>query len=96
MSVHPQRARRDVPAPLAERMDAALAGADAVDAEAVAAAALERLRAALDCGDDRTAAYELLTADALLTDAAAAVAQDGDDVPPSLSAQAFAAILEQA
>lgn len=85
----------DVPAPLAERMTSALASADGSDAETIAAAALERLRAALDCGDDRTAAYELLTADALLTDAAAAAAQDDDDVPASLSAQAFAALLEQ-
>jgi hypothetical protein len=95
MSAHPQGGQGDAPAPLTERMESALAGADPSDAESVAAAALARLRSALDCGDDRAAAYELLTADALLTDAAAA-AQGADNVSPSLSAQAFAALLEQA
>lgn len=96
MSGHTQPGQGDVPAPLADRMESALAGADASDVESVAAASLARLRAALDCGDDRSAAHELLTADALLTDAAAAAAQDGDNAPPSLSPQAFAKLLEQA
>ena len=86
------RTADDVPPPLADRMAAALAGAPA-DADAVMRAALERLRAALALGDDRAAAYELLTADALITQAAAAAARAGAD--PVVEPQSFAALLER-
>ena len=87
-----ERTARDVPPPLAERMRAALAGADASDLGAVTHAALDRLRAALALGDERAAAYELLTADALLTQAAAAAARTG--AADEIDAEAFTALLE--
>jgi hypothetical protein len=73
-------------------MRAALGGLDDADADALTAAALARLRAALDLGDSRAAAYELLTADALLTAAAAAAADRAS--PATLAAAEFAALLE--
>ena len=86
------RTADDVPPPLAQRIGASLAGAPA-DADAIMGAALERLRVALALGDEREAAYELLTADALITQAAAAAARAGAD--PVVEPQSFAALLER-
>jgi hypothetical protein len=73
-----------VPAALHARMlEAVRASASAVDASAVttarqlAEAAVHCLRAALDQGDERSAALSLLAADALITSACEAAAADG-------------------
>ena len=87
-----ERTADDIPRPLAQRMDASLAGAPA-GPDAIMRAALDRLRAALALGDDREAAYELLAADALITQAAAAAARAGAD--PAVEPQSFAALLER-
>ncbi len=83
----------DVPAPLAARMAAALGGARPADAEACAEAGLAALGRALAAGDDRRAAFDLLTADALITAACAAAATDG--LPDALAPGRFAALLER-
>lgn len=85
----------EVPAPLAAKLDAALARADAADegvtAERFADAAFVALRAALERGGARAAAFELLTADALLT-AACAGLTDGT-LPDALAPARFHALL---
>ena len=86
----------EVPAPLAAKMDAALARADAaaegiMTAERLADVAFVALRAALEHGGARTAAFELLTADALLT-AACAGLMDGT-LPDALVPARFQALL---
>ncbi len=82
----------DVPAPLAARMADALAGAQLQDAGACAEAGLAALRRALAAGDERSAALDLLTADALITAACVRAATDG--LPDALSPERFAALLE--
>ncbi|HEX7089219.1 MAG TPA: hypothetical protein VF192_03735 [Longimicrobiales bacterium] len=75
-------ARREPRAPegLLARMDAALAGrAEPEIPEAFAGAAFSCLRAALAGGADRSAAWDLLAADALLTYACEAAAEQGPD-----------------
>lgn len=70
----------DSPAPLRTAMDAALAasaGEDVALPDRLAGAALRELTRALELGDVRAAAYPLLTADALLTAAMAAAAEQG-------------------
>ena len=69
----------DVPPSLQLRMEQASAAADADSLVAeLTAAALECLRVALQKCDDRAAALDLLAADALVTYACAAAAEEGD------------------
>ena len=83
------------PEPLRERMIAAVSSGDNV-AQALAEAALSCLRHALDHPDD---ALDLLAADALLTHACAAAAEDGDDAllrfTRQLDAEYFQQLIEQ-
>jgi hypothetical protein len=71
---------REWPERLLARMDAALAGrTESEIPEALAGAAFSCLRAALAGGADRSAAWDLLAADALLTYACEAAAERGPD-----------------
>lgn len=70
----------DAPPPLRTAMTAALAeheGQDVTLPGRLAGAALRELARAMELGDVRAAAYPLLTADALLTAAMAAAAEQG-------------------
>jgi hypothetical protein len=73
------------PERLLARMDAALAGrTESEIPEALAGAAFSCLRAALAGGADRSAAWDLLAADALLTYACEAAAERGPDALDAL------------
>jgi len=73
-----ERREPRAPEPLFARMAAALAGRAEPDVpEALAGAALACLRAAVEGGRDRAAAWDLLAADALLTYACEAAAEAG-------------------
>lgn len=73
----------DAPAALRTRMAEAVASVPADSGadldETLARAAMNCLSGALEAGDDRTAALDLLAADALLTHGAAIAAQRGPD-----------------
>jgi hypothetical protein len=102
-------ARSDaVPALLARRMLEALSRQDiiavtdpataqhALDSaapDALARAGLSALRSALAQDDDRSAAFDLLAADALLTQACADAATHG--IPDVLAPERFVALLEE-
>lgn len=76
-----ERREPRAPEPLFARMAEALSGrAEADVPEALAGAALACLRAAVEGGRDRAAAWDLLAADALLTYACEAAAEAGPDV----------------
>ncbi len=62
-------------------------------AHALAEAAHDALRAALDAGDDRRGAFDLLVADALLTAACETAALE--ELPQALDAARFATLLEE-
>lgn len=93
-----------VPEPLATRMaealserNAAVPGtrADALDTatpDALAEAGFIALQRALAQGDDRSAAFDLLAADALITQACIHAASRG--LPDALAPERFAALLE--
>lgn len=94
-----------VPEPLATRMaealskhDHAVAGTrveDALDTatpDALAEAGFIALQRALAQGDDRSAAFDLLAADALITQACVHAASRG--LPDALAPERFAALLE--
>lgn len=93
-----------VPEPLATRMlhaldrDAADAGKSVEDVldgatpDALAEAGLIALQRALAQGDDRVAAFDLLAADALITQACLHAAVRG--IPDTLAPERFAALLE--
>jgi len=76
-----------VPASLAERMRRYVAdGPPAPPADRLAQAARAALRAALDRPDERASALDLLAADALITAAFEAAAQDGPAAVDRLAA----------
>lgn len=93
-----------VPEPLATRMAGALSErnaavpgtrVDALDAatpDALAEAGFIALQRALAQGDDRSAAFDLLAADALITQACIHAASRG--LPDALAPERFAALLE--
>lgn len=78
--------------PLEERMAQALAGDD-TSMDAAAEAGLKALGRALARADERSSAFDLLVADALITQACTRAASDG--LPAALSAARFAALLEE-
>ncbi|MGH7506977.1 MAG: hypothetical protein ACRELX_15075 [Longimicrobiales bacterium] len=89
------------PEPLVRRMEAALAATPARAEDVgvhLAEAGLRCLREALDGGGSRAAAFDLLTADALLTSACEAAAEQGAAALDALTAAygpaRFAALLE--
>lgn len=81
---HPQ-----TPASLAERMQLALKRVEASSAtpvwQSLAEAAQDRLRVALPHAEERPAALDLLAADALLTHACEAAAEEGADALETLT-----------
>lgn len=94
-----------VPTPLAQEMILALRGPRAADPphdfhaemdnaspDSLARAGVDALRHALARGDEPGAAFELLVADALITEACAQAALQG--IPAALDAAHFAALLE--
>lgn len=82
------------PPSLAERLRAAVEGSVEGGSGALAEAALERLRAAALSPDrDRETAYQLLAADALLTYACQAAAEEGPAALRALTDK-YAALIE--